>query len=65
MVPWLLRKIFKGNILQSKYCEEVTGKNMILEIPSQSAHFDGETPDQPLEGSLRIEVMHNALPVIC
>ena len=63
-VPWLMRKIFKGNILQSKYCEEVAGKNMVLEIPAQSAHFDGETPDEPLEGSLQIEVMHNALQVI-
>lgn len=64
MVPWLIRQIFKGHILQSKYCTEVSGKKMLLEIPEQSAHFDGETPREPLDGPVQIKVMPAALKVI-
>ena len=64
MVPWLIRQIFKGNILKSRYCQELSGQKIQINVNSQAAHFDGETTPELLTGELAIEVMPKALKVI-
>ena len=63
MVPYLLRQIFKGKILQSKYATEVSGQRVSLDVREQAAHFDGETLAVPIN-QLDFKVFKNALRVI-
>jgi YegS/Rv2252/BmrU family lipid kinase len=64
MVPYLMFQIFKGKILKSRYCAEVSGRQFTLDVRDQAAHFDGETPAEPISGRINFEVMVNALKVI-
>ena len=65
LVPFLLRQVFKGKALDSKYCTEVAGKEVTLHYTNQALHLDGEVPPDKNEKELHFRVLQGALGVIC
>ena len=64
-VPYLLRQVFKGKALDSKYCTEVAGKEVTLHYTNQALHLDGEIPLDKNEKELHFKVLQGVLKVVC
>ena len=64
LVPFLIRTVFKGKALESKYCTELTCKEMTLEFNNEAMHLDGEIPNNEGVKKLRFSVLEKMLNVI-
>lgn len=64
LLPFLIRTVFKGKALESKYCTELTCKEMTLQFNNEAMHLDGEIPTNDGVKELHFKVLEKVLQVI-
>jgi len=64
LVPFLINTVFKGKALESKYCTELTCKEITLEFNNEAMHLDGEIPNNEGVKKLHFSVLEKMLHVI-
>lgn len=65
LMPFLIRTVFKGKALESKYCTELTCKEMTLNFNNEPMHLDGEIPNNNGVKELHFKVKEKVLNVLC
>ncbi len=64
LMPFLIRTVFKGKALDSKYCTELTCSKMTLSFNNEAMHLDGEIPDNSGLSTMQFSVLEKAIKVI-